>query len=113
MSVTFIDTNKLPKQKTPHGDVTEVLNQQLVGAKNIVAAMRWLKAGDTFDAKPAGKHQLVYLVDGKGSIRLNGKNYDVGKGAGVYLAPDEGATIAPAAGASLKLFHLVVPPIPA
>jgi hypothetical protein len=51
-------------------------------------------------------------MDGKGSITLNGKDYDVGKGAGVYLAPDEAASIAPAPGASLTLLHLVVPPIP-
>jgi hypothetical protein len=110
MSLTFIDTNKLPKEKTSHGEVTEVLNAKLVGAKNIVAALRWLKSGDQLEAKPAGKHQLIYLLEGKGSIRLNGKDYDVGKGAGIYLGPDEGATIS-AAGA-LKLFHINVPSTP-
>jgi hypothetical protein len=30
----------------------------------------------------------------------------------VYLGPAEGATIRPAAGASIKLFHLVVERIP-
>jgi hypothetical protein len=113
MSLTFIDTNKLPKVKTPQGEVTEVLNEKLVGAKNVLAALRWLKAGDQFEAKPAGNHQLIYLVEGKGRISLNGKDYDVAKGAGVYLGPDEGATISAAAGGSLKLFHLRVPPIPA
>jgi hypothetical protein len=113
MSLTFIDTNKLPKVKTPQGEVTEVLNEKLVGAKNIVAALRWLKSGEQLEAKPAGKHQLIYLVEGKGRIKLNGKDYDVAKGAGVYLGPDEGATISAADGGSLKLFHLNVPPIPA
>jgi hypothetical protein len=112
MPLTFIDTNKLPKQKTPFGDATEVLNESLAGAKNVLATLRWLNEGDKLDAKPAGRHQLIYLMDGKGSITLNGKDYDVGKGAGVYLAPDEAASIAPAPGASLKLLHLVVPPIP-
>ena len=43
----------------------------------------------------------------------NFKNYDVSKGAGVYLGPSESATIQAADGGSLKLFHLVVPRIPA
>ena len=48
-------------------------------------------------------------MEGKGSIRLDNKDYDVSNGAGVYLGPSETATIQPSAGASLKLFHLVVP----
>jgi hypothetical protein len=51
-------------------------------------------------------------MEGKGSIVLDDKNYDVAKGAGIYLGPFETATIAPAPGASLKLFQLVVPKIP-
>jgi hypothetical protein len=50
-------------------------------------------------------------MDGKGRIKLNGKDYDVGKGAGVYLEPSETATIEASRGA-LKLFILVVPKIP-
>jgi quercetin dioxygenase-like cupin family protein len=113
MPLTFIDTKSLPKQKTAQGEATEVLNEKLVGAKNVVATLRWLSAGERFDAKPADKHQLIYLVEGDGSIELDGKDYDVRKGAGVYLGPDEGATVSAGSGGSLKLFHLVVPPIPA
>jgi 5-keto 4-deoxyuronate isomerase len=51
-------------------------------------------------------------MEGAGSIRLDGKNYEVAKGAGVYLGPSESATIQASDGASLKLFHLAVPPIP-
>ena len=51
-------------------------------------------------------------MDGKGRIRLDSKDYDVEKGAGIYLGPDETATISAPAGASLKLFHLIVPRIP-
>ena len=111
--LTFIDTNKLPRKKTAEGEVTEVLNRELCGAKNVVAALRWLKPGENFKAEAADKHQLVYLMEGKGSIRLDEKNFDVSKGAGVYLGPSESATIQPEAGASLKLLHLVVPRIPA
>jgi hypothetical protein len=96
MSLTFIDTNKLPKQASAgHGDVVEVLNNALCGAKNVHGSVRWLKAGD-----------------GKGRIRLDNRDYDVEKGAGVYLGPAETATISAPAGASLKLFHLIVPQIP-
>ena len=113
MSLTFIETNKLPKQpSTGQGEVTEVLNQALCGAKNVLGSLRWLKSTETFKADAAGKHQLIYLMDGKGSIRLNDKVYDVEKGGGVYLGPTESASIQAANGASLKLFHLVVPKIP-
>jgi hypothetical protein len=50
-------------------------------------------------------------MDGKGRIQLNNKDYDVEKGAGIYLGPSETATIQAASGASLKLFHLIVPQI--
>jgi len=113
MSLTFIDTNKLPKKPSAgQGEVTEVLNQALCGAKNVLGSLRWLKPAETFNVEAAGKHQLIYLMDGKGSIRLNDKAYDVEKGAGVYLGPSETATIQAASGAALKLFHLVVPQIP-
>lgn len=111
--LTFIDTNKLPRKKTAEGEFTEVLNRELCGAKNVVAALRWLKAGERFKAEASDKYQLLYLMEGSGSIRLDDKDYQVSKGAGVYLGPSETATIQPAVGASLKLLHLVVPRIPA
>jgi hypothetical protein len=52
------------------------------------------------------------LMEGKGTIRLENKDYEVSKGAGVYLAPSETATIQAASNDSVKLFHLVVPKIP-
>jgi len=113
MSLTFIDTNALPKKALPgQGEVTEVLNQALCNAKNVVGSLRWLKAADSFKVDAAGKHQLIYVMDGKGRITLNSKDYDVEKGGGIYLGPSESATFRPAAGATLKLFQLVVPKIP-
>jgi len=53
--LTFIDTNKLPRKKTAEGEVTEVLNPELCGAKNVVAALRWLKSGENFKAGSSGK----------------------------------------------------------
>jgi hypothetical protein len=112
-SLTFIDTNQLPRVKTPQGEVTEILNQQLVGAKNVLGTLRWLSPGEKFQADPLEKHQLIYLMEGRGSIRLDNQDYDVARGAGVYLGPSESASIQAAAGSPLKLFHLVVPRIPA
>jgi quercetin dioxygenase-like cupin family protein len=112
MSLTFIDTNKLSRKSTAgHGEMTEVLNEALCGAKNVVGSLRWLKAGDTFRAEAANKHQLVYLMEGKGRITLDGKDYDITKGAGAYLRPSEAAEIEAIEG-TLKLFVLVVPKIP-
>jgi quercetin dioxygenase-like cupin family protein len=110
--LTFIDTNKLPRNKTAQGEFTEVLNRTLCGAKNVVAALRWLKSGEKFSAEASNKYQLLYLMEGKGTIRLENKDYEVSKGAGVYLAPSETATIQAASNDSVKLFHLVVPKIP-
>lgn len=109
----FVDTNKLPRLKTPQGEVTEILNGELVGAKNVHGELRWLTSGEKFQPEVTDKHQLIYLMDGQASIRLDDKDYSVSKGAGVYLGPSETATIQAAAGSSAKLFHLVVPQIPA
>lgn len=109
---TFIDTNKLPRVKTPQGEATEILNNALVGAKNVLGTLRWLQAGEQFKAEPKNKHQLIYLMEGAGTINLENKDYDVPRGAGVYLGPSETATIKAADGQTLKLFHLEVPPIP-
>ena len=112
MPLTFINTQRLPRRATPGGgEITEVLNEALCGAKNVLATLHWLKSNDVFRAEAADKHQLVYLMDGRGRITLNGKHYDVGKGAGAYLGPSETAEIRAADG-MLKLFVLVVPQIP-
>jgi hypothetical protein len=112
MSLTFINTNKLPrKSASGHGEMTEVLNEALCDAKNVVASLHWLKVGDIFLAKATDKHQLVYLMDGKGRITLNDRDYNVAKGAGAYLGPSETAKIEATSG-TVKLFVLVVPKIP-
>lgn len=112
-SLTFIDTNKLPRVKTPEGEVTEILNQRLAGAKNVLGTLRWLAPGESFQANPLEKYQLIYLMEGRGQIRLENKDYDVSRGAGVYLGPSESATIRATPDSSLKLFHLMVARIPA
>ena len=112
MTTTFIDTNKLPRTDSGQGEFAEILNSALAGAKNVLGTLRWLESGEWFDAVPNGKHQLIYLMEGPGVIRLDGKDYEVRKGSGVYLGPAESATIRPADGSSVKLFHLVVEQIP-
>jgi hypothetical protein len=42
-------------------------------------------------------------------MTLDGKGYEVAKGAGIYLGPAESASISHRGSAPLKLFHLVVP----
>jgi quercetin dioxygenase-like cupin family protein len=110
--LTFIDTNTLPRVKTPQGEVTEVLNNALQGAKNVLGTLRWLKPGEHFKADPQDRHQLIYLMEGSGTISLENKDYDVPRGAGVYLGPSESATIKASKSDTVKLFHLIVPQIP-
>ena len=57
----------------------------------------------------AETHQLVYLMEGEGVIDLDNKGYEVAKGAGIYLGPNETAIISQSGPATLKLLHLVVP----
>lgn len=112
MSTTFIDTTQLPRVKTPVGEMTEVLNEGLAGAKNVKAIVNWIEPGKTFETPAMDRHQLVYLMEGNGRITLEGKGYDVKKGGGVYLKPSEGASVTATEG-TVKLFQLVVPQIPA
>jgi glyoxylate utilization-related uncharacterized protein len=109
MSLTFIDTNALPRVSTPQGDMKEVLNEDLAGAKNVNGFLRWLKDGETYDAVADDRHQLVYLMEGEASVTLDGKAYDIAKGSGVYLGPSETASIKAVPGKDVKLFQLVVP----
>ena len=108
----FIDTNQLPREKTAQGEVTEILNNKLAGARNVVGSLRWLQSGEKYQAEASDRHQLIYLMEGSGSINLENKDHDVSKGMGVYLGPSETATISASAGTSVKLFQLVVPQIP-
>ena len=113
MATTFIDTNKCPRQTLSEasGQVAEVLNAELCGARDVLGMLRWLDRGETFDANPLpNSHQLLYLMEGDGVIRLEGKEYQVEKGAGVYLGPGEGASLSHAGSDPLKAFHLIVPP---
>src|SRR5689334_15305452 len=98
----FIDTNKLPRKETPEGQITEILNSELVGAKNVLGTLRWVNSGETFKADAGPKHQLLYLMDGAGTINLENKDHEVSKGMGIYLGPSETATISAAPGATVK-----------
>ena len=95
MGTTFIKTGECAKRKVAGaGEVAEIMNEKLCGAKNGLGMLRWLGAGDKLDAQAKnGAHQLIYLMDGKGRIKLDNKDYDVDKGAGVYLGPTESTTI--------------------
>ena len=111
MANTYIDTNTLPHTKVPgSGEFVEVLNNALCGAKNVVGSLRWLAAGEKYDAvSDARTNQLVYLMEGEGTITLDAKDHQVASGHGIYLGPSESARIAQRGSAPLKLFHLIVP----
>ncbi len=112
MATTYIDTDRCPRIKLSgaQGTVAEIVNRDLCGAKNVVGMLRWLDAGERFDAESLQhRHQLLYLMEGAGVISLQNKDYAVAKGAGIYLGPLETATLRQAGSVPLKLFHLVVP----
>ncbi len=111
--LTFIDTNTLARKKTACGEVSEVLNRELCGAKNVLGTLRWLQPGEEFKTELIDSHQLLYLMEGKGRIAIGNQEYGVSKGSGVYLGPSETAAVKAAYGVQLRLFHLVVARIPA
>ena len=110
----FIDTAACQRIRLDDlkGEVAEIVNRQLCGAEDVVAMLRWLKQGERFDAESLeNTHQLLYLIEGDGVISLEGKDYDVNKGAGIYLGPSETAGISQAGSSDSKLLHLIVPKI--
>ncbi len=111
MSTTHIQTNSLPRTSVAgQGQFAEILNKDLCGAENVVGALRWLNQGDGYAAQPlADTHQLLYLMEGEGVIELDSKSYDLKKGCGIYLGPQETAKITQRGAGVLKLFHLIVP----
>ncbi len=111
--ITHIDTETLERVASPggSGEETVVLSPEVCGAESVRGLLRWLKPGDRLDAVPLpASHQLLYLTEGEGVFHLEGKEYPVGPGAGLYLGPGEGARIDNAGRATLRVFHLVVPP---
>jgi len=111
MPNTYIDTNILPHTKVPgSGEYVEVLNNALCGAKNVVGSLRWLQSGEKYTAAcDAVTNQLLYVMEGDGTISLNGKDHQVGKGNWLYLGPGESAQLAQRGSSPLKIFQLVVP----
>ena len=110
MSLTFIDTNKISHAKLPgSGEFAEILNSKLCGAKNVVGSLCWLHPGEKLDVRSdMNTHQLVYLMEGEGTITLDSKDHNVRKGSGVYVGPSDCVTIKQVGSIPLKLFHLVV-----
>jgi len=108
---TYIDSNNIPRTRVPGaGEFAEILNNELAGANNVVATLHWLGCGDRLDAGPDARiHHLIYLMEGQGTITLNGNEHAVEKGAGIYLGPSESAHISHSGRVPLKLFHLMVP----
>lgn len=113
MATTFIKSGDCARVRVPGaGEAAEIVNSALCGAKNVLATLRWLKKGDRLEPPArAATHQLIYLMEGEGVITLNGKDYPVSRGAGVYLGPNESAAISSGVNGTLKLFHLVVPEV--
>lgn len=114
MTTTFIDTNKCDRKNLGPGlgIESEVLNKDLCGAENVVGKLRWLEKGDAIQFGPVeDTHQLVYLMEGEGTIELDGKPYEVNKGKGLYLGPNETARIGQRGNEPLKLFQLIVPQV--
>jgi quercetin dioxygenase-like cupin family protein len=106
----FIDTTVLPRTRAASGgEYVEILNEALVGARNVRGTLRWVPSGGRFEVDACPQHQLVYVMRGAGTIELTGTRHAVTTGAGVYLAPLEQAAVQAGPEGPIQLFHLVVP----
>jgi hypothetical protein len=110
MSATIVDMAALPRIKDASGELVEVLNRETCGAEYAHGVLRFVESGRQFDAIAAKPmHQLIYVLQGAGVVRIDSAEYEVEKGGGVYLAPLETAKIGQKGTEPLKLFHLIVP----
>ncbi len=92
-TLTFIDTNKLPRVKTPQGEATEVRTTTHWSAlRTFSARCGGLKSGEQFKAAGSDKHQLIYLMEGAGTINLDTRIDDALRRRR-HLGPTETATI--------------------
>jgi glyoxylate utilization-related uncharacterized protein len=114
MAVPILDSAKLPRTNLPGaGEFTHIISPDVCGAKNFGSTLRWLRSGDSLDARPEkNSHQLLYLIEGEATITVDSREHSARKGSGVYLGPSEGATITHKGSGTLKLLHLVVPILP-
>jgi hypothetical protein len=110
--IAHINTEKLGRVASgDSGTETVVLSSELCGARNVRGLLRWMTPGDWLDAAPLpASRQLLYIMEGKGVFHLDGKQYPAGSGTGLYLGLGEGARLDHAGEATLKVFHLIVPP---
>lgn len=109
----YIKSAECPEVTLPdnRGSAREIMNRVLCGAETGVATIRTLSAGQATDLDPLPtSKQLVYIIEGAATVSLNGTNYPVGPGAGLYLEENEGAALAQDGEPDLVALHLVVPP---
>ena len=111
--IVHIDTEACERESLGEGlgRAAEAVGPARCGARNVRGLLRWLEAGERIEAAPLpASHQLLYLMEGEGVFDLQGKEYPAGPGAGLYLGPGEGTRLRQAGSATLKVFHLVIPP---
>ena len=110
--IQFIDTGACERVALGPGlgTAAEIMGRARCGAENGRALLRRVGPGERVEAGALpGARQLLYLMEGEGTIELGGKAHPAGAGMGVFLDLGEGAVIRHAGSAPLKVFHLVVP----
>lgn len=113
---TFIDTTACERvsAKDMQGEYAEIINKELCGADNVIAMLRWIKDGQKFNAESLlDTYQVLYLLEGDATASLNGKDYEISTGMGVYLESEETTSISQRGTKTLKILHLIVPKLSA
>ncbi|MBI3126818.1 MAG: hypothetical protein HYZ11_04355 [Candidatus Tectomicrobia bacterium] len=110
--IQFIDTEACERVGVGPGlgTAAEIMGPERCGAQNGRGLLRRVGPGERVEAEALpGARQLLYLMEGAGTIELGGKAHPAGAGMGVFLDLGEGAVVRHTGGAPLKVFHLIVP----
>jgi mannose-6-phosphate isomerase-like protein (cupin superfamily) len=95
--IQVIDIARAPRAATPHGQVRTALGPAVNDTRVEVAVLE-LEAGGTFDMPPGPRTRVAYILEGNEAAVTHGVGGTVTehrgqRRTGIYLEPDERATI--------------------
>ena len=106
--ITLIETKNLKSQPTAEGSLTRVIDPGADKTRVEVSTYQ-VNAGQTHAVPPSDRSRVVYILEGKDAqIIYKGATHTSQRRSGVYLEPNEEASVK-AAGGPLTLLYVSVP----
>src|SRR5512134_17793 len=112
--VSIINWNTAEPRAVESGLERAICSKSLCGSKFLTVYHRTVSQGRRFEVQAGNDYHFVYVIEApkEGVISFDGKSHAAEAGAGVLLAPGEGARLE-ASGSNLDLLHTVTPKPPA